>query len=111
VININTQVRISLSVAFLAFIAISLLFADEFGKGTAVCFSLGALFLFIGITVIPFLSSRNDIRLEREYYSLSLIIARKQAEASRAYDSSAKAFVRIGLALLVIGIFVFVIAY
>jgi len=111
VININTQVRISLSVACLAFIAVSLLFADEFGKGTAIRFSLGALCLFIGIAGIPFLSSRNDTTLEREYYSLSLIIAPKQAEASRAYDSSAKTLIRIGIALFVIGIFVFAIAY
>lgn len=110
-ININTQVRISLSVALLAFIAVSLLFAGEFGKGTAVCFSLGALCLFIGIVVIPFLSNRNDARLEKEHYLLSLIIAEKQAEVYRAYDSSAKVLIRIGLALLVIGIFVFAIAY
>jgi TRAP-type uncharacterized transport system fused permease subunit len=111
VININTQVRISLSVACLALVAVPLLFADQFGKGVAICLSLGALCLFIAIAVIPFLSSRNDTRLEREYYSLSLIIARKQAEASRAYDSSAKVLIRIGLAFLVIGIVVSVIVY
>jgi len=111
VININTQVRISLSVALLAFIAVSLLLADKFGKGAAICFSLGSLCLFIGIAIIPFLSNRNDTRLEREYYLLSLIIAEKQAEASRVYDSAAKTLIRIGLALLVIGIFVFAIVY
>lgn len=110
-ITINTQVRISLSVALLAFIAVSLLLAEKFGKGTSICFSLGSLCLFIAIVIIPFLSDRNDARLERENYSLYLIIAEKQAEAYRIYDSSAKVLIRIGIALPVIGIFVFAIVY
>jgi hypothetical protein len=114
VIKINTELRVSLSVAFFAGIVVSLLFADKLGKVTAICFSLGAFCLFCGIVIMPILLDRKTTMLNHENYPISPLVPgvqEKHAEAFRYYDVRARLLIGIGLTLFVLGIVAFAVAY
>jgi hypothetical protein len=111
-INIKNEFRMSLSVAFLVGIGVSLYYGDKLGISTAILFSLALLCLFYVFAIMPYLLKQENTELENRYHPIyKEVVQRKKAQAFVRYRGDVKLWIGAAMFLLVVGLIGFAVVH
>jgi len=111
-INIRNEFRVSLSVALFGGIVVPLLYKDELGIFTSICFSLASLCLFYVFAIMPYLLKQKWTDLETQYHPIyRRVVQEKKAEAFVGYQGDVKLWIGAAVFLLVVGVIGFAVVY
>lgn len=102
---LKAEIRIPISIAFFACIGIPIVFMDELGTFTAICFSLASLVFFIVFAILPYTHRQELDKIRDSYHPIYRSTAQKKmANAKIEYYGTVKLWLAAGIVLIVIGV-------
>ena len=103
----KAEVRITLSIAFFVCIVVSIVFMDELGMFTAICFSLASLIFSITFAILPYTLRHELEKIKDGHHRIYRSVAQKKmAYAKTEHYQAEKLWLAAGIFFIVIGIIV-----
>ena len=101
----RAEIRIPISIAFFICIGIPLVFMDELGIFTAICFSLASLIFFITFAILPYVHRQELEEIKDSYHPIYRSTAQKKvADARVGHHGTVKLWLAAGIVFIVIGV-------